>query len=142
MVWKIWFMKGMELLFLGIGSWMDLRTRELSVSFLGLFGVLSISCNVFWNYQSAKSLFAGCTVGILFLVIGWMTRESIGYGDGLAILILGIFEGGKNIFWIVFGAFLLGGIYGGYRMAVKKSKAEDTFPFFPFLMFAALGVWI
>lgn len=142
MIWGTWLTKGLEFLFLGIGSWLDLRTRELPLKFFGIFGFLALGCNVVWNYQKIQSLLAGGAVGIFFLSLGWLTKEAIGYGDGLGILILGMFEGVKNVSLILFGAFLLGGIYGGYRMLTKKSKATDTLPFFPFLMLSYLGVWI
>ena len=82
MDWEQYYIQGLELLYLGTGTYLDVKDRELPVSFLLFFIAAAIFCNVFWSYQSFTEMFAGSIVGGVFLVIGWLSREAIGYGDG------------------------------------------------------------
>ena len=140
MDWEQYFIQGMELLFFGIGSWFDVRNRELPLTFLMIFGVLGIICNVLWNYQSLKNVVLGGLIGGTFLFLGWVTNEAIGYGDGIGLVILGIFEGFRGMIPIVIVAFLFSGIYGLWKVLGLKKSGSDTMPFFPFLMLAFTGV--
>ena len=140
MDWKQYFIQGIELLFLGIGTYWDIRDRELPIVFLVLSGILGIGCNVVWKYQSFKSVILGCAIGVSVLFTGWVTKEAFGYGDGIGLVILGIFEGIKGLIPIVIAAFLLSGIYGFWSLWGLKKSGKDEMPFFPFLMLAFTGV--
>lgn len=140
MNWESYFVQGFELVFLGMGSYFDIKNRELPVTFLGIFASLGITCNVLWKYQSLKSILIGCGIGIIFLMIGKATGEAIGYGDGVGLCILGIFEGWKGLIPVVFGAFCLSGVYGLWRMIGYKQCLKDTMPFYPFLFIALIGI--
>lgn len=140
MDWKLYVIQGMELLFLGIGSCMDLKDQMLSVKFLSIFAIAGVLCNLLFSYQSRSELLSGLLIGAAVLLIGKFTEEAIGYGDGLTILILGIFEGGYQMFPVLFGAFLTAGIYGIFRIVFFHKSIKDSIPFLPFLFLAFVGV--
>lgn len=140
MDWKQYFIQGVELLYFGIGSYFDIRDQELPVSFLASFAGLGILCNIFWQYQSLKDAVIGGVVGATFLFICWVSKEAIGYGDGIGLVILGIFEGVHGMIPIVIGAFLFSGIYGLWKLIGLRKSGSDTMPFFPFLFIAFVGV--
>lgn len=140
MDWVEYLIQGMEFLFLGMGTYFDVKDRELPVFFLMVFGSLGIICNLLWNYQGLRELISGACLGGTFLVIGLISREQIGYGDGLGLVILGIFEGPKGIIPIIIGAFLFGGIYGLWTLWGLKKSGSETMPFYPFLLLAFVGV--
>lgn len=140
MDWEQYFIQGLELLFLGLGTYFDVKSRELPLAFLTAFGLLGVACNIIWKYQSLKEVLIGCCIGGIFLVVGWLTKEAVGYGDGLSLVILGVFEGFSGMIPIVFGAFLLSGVYGLWRIIGLGEAASDTMPFFPFLFLALIGV--
>lgn len=142
MDWERYFIQGIELVFFGVGTYFDVKNRELPLEFLTIFGLVGIVCNVIWKYQKFSNIVIGCGVGCVFLLVGWLTKESIGYGDGLGLCILGIFEGWRGMIPIVFGAFLMSGVYGLWRMIGLKEQGSDTMPFFPFLLLALIGVII
>ena len=139
MNWEWYWMEGIALLFLGVGAWIDLKHKALPVFFFGIFGVIAIVLNQVWNYQSMAQMLFGGAFGGVFLMIGRFTREAIGYGDGLGIVILGLFYGIFRVQNVVFGAFLLSGVYGMWKKYARKAPCVDTIPFFPFLFAAALG---
>lgn len=140
MNWENYFIQGFELIFLGVGSYFDIKNRELPMEFLAAFGVFGIVCNVIGKYQSIKSIVIGCSIGLLFILIGKVTKEAIGYGDGVGLWILGIFEGWDGLIPIVFGAFCLSAVYGLWKIIGLKQCLNDTMPFYPFLLIALVGV--
>ena len=68
-----------------------------------------------------------------------MSKEAIGYGDGLFFMVLGIFEGWKIMSGILAAAFFFSGIYGIWKILCRGGKAKDTMPFLPFLLLAQIG---
>lgn len=129
----------LTLLFLGIGSVYDVRSRELPGRFLFTFAVLAVLSNAVLRYQSLSEIFYGVLLGGSFLVLGWITKEAIGYGDGIGIMITGVLLGGSRTFIILAEAFFLSAFYGIGKLLLKKAAASDTMPFYPFLFTASLG---
>lgn len=136
----IYFIQGTELLFLGVGSYFDVKDQQIPAWFFLPFGALGIICNIAWRYQKLPDVFWGICVGCIFLLIGRLTEEEIGYGDGIGILILAIFEGCQGVLSIVFPAFMLSGIYGIGRLIVFRESPKAAMPFFPFLLISMTGV--
>ena len=86
---------------------------------------------------------AGGLSGILFLWISKITNEAIGYGDSLAILILGIYLGIWGLLEVLMTAFFILGIIGLICVVIKRKKKGLAFPFYPFLTVGyLLGVCI
>lgn len=137
--WECYFMQGFEVLFLGIGSYFDIKNREIPMEFLISFGCFGIICNLILKYQNLKNVILGISVGIFFLFIGWVSKEAIGYGDGLGLCVLGVFEGWMGMISIVFGAFLLCSVYGIWRIIGYREQKESTMAFYPFLFMAFIG---
>lgn len=142
MEWHQYFLQGTEVLFLGLGTYFDIKDQEIPLTFLLVFGGLAIIYNVVWKYQTLQNVLIGICIGGLFLFVGWLTQEAIGYGDGLGLVILGLFEGWQGMIPIVFGAFLLSGVYGIWRLIGLQKSRNDVMPFFPFLLIARMGVML
>lgn len=140
MDWAIYFVQGIELLFLGTVSYYDLKTKEIPVELFVIFGILAVGCNAFWAYQSLDSVIAGCMIGLFFVFIGWITEEQIGYGDGIGMIVLGILTGGRELLVIIFIACIFCAVYGLWSLLGLKKPGSDTLPFFPFLFLSAMGV--
>lgn len=135
-------MELVEFLFLGVGTYYDIKNQELPIPFLLVFGILAILLNLIFPYQTIQNVLTGAGIGGVFLFTSWMTKEAIGYGDGIGLVILGIFEGWQGLLPIVFGAFLLSGVYGVWRLIGYKEMRTETMPFYPFLLIAFIGVMI
>ena len=132
-----YWMKGIEILFLSFGTFFDMKTRKLPMALFWIFGLLGVLGNVFFINQGVKRIVAGCVMGGFFLLIGRITNEALGYGDGLGILILSIYEGWKDSVEIIFYAFVVSALYGIFKIVVCGGNQRDSMPFFPFLLFAA-----
>lgn len=142
MDWNVYFIQGLELLFLGIGSYFDLKEQRLPLWFLLSFGLGGLLFNLLFPYQSLKEFLIGMIVGSMFLLAGWVSRESIGYGDGIGLMVLGGMEGIQRMIPVIFGAFLLSAVFGMWKLVGRRESRESTMPFFPFLLIAWMGVLI
>ena len=143
MDWKLYFVQGIELIFLGIGTYYDVKNQQLSLRFLLLFLISSVFGNLTLGYQSRSDFLIGGCIGCVFLGVGWLTKEEIGYGDGIGLVILGILKGWRGLIPIMFMAFLLSGIYGVWKLIGLKESGDSTMPFFPFLLIASVGmIWV
>ena len=103
-------------------SVMDYRIRKVprDVLLLCMAGVIIYQVlmgNVDWKLSVAGGL-----SGILFLWISKITNEAIGYGDSLAILILGIYLGIWGLLEVLMTAFFILGIIGLICVVIKRKK--------------------
>ena len=82
------------------------------------------------NVDDLAGICAGIGVGVLFLLVSKVTEEAIGYGDSVAIMILGGYLGFWKVVGVLAAAFFTSGVCSvilAFRGRVK------TMPFFPFL---------
>ncbi len=143
MNWQQYFLESLEILFLGLGTYFDLKNREIPMLLFGVFGTLGVVFNLVWRYQSMKSIVLGVGIGALFLLMGWVTKEAIGYGDGLGLMIMGLMTGWQRLLSIVLISFFLSGVYGLLKVIGTKASKEERLAFYPFLLTALFGVnWL
>ena len=122
----------------------DIRNKKVSRKVLTLWGILT----VFWkivdfyqirvflekmeqtNVDDLVGICAGIGVGVLFLLVSKVTEEAIGYGDSVAIMILGGYLG----FWKVVGVLAAAFFTSGVCSVILEFRGRvKTMPFFPFL---------
>ena len=84
------------------------------------------------------ALFTGLVPGILFLFLSFVTRQGIGYGDSILILLLGASVGIEAELEILLLAFALSGIWAVALLFRKKGNVQQEFPFVPFLLAGAV----
>lgn len=132
--------------FLGAGSAMDLRKREIPAVFLGGFAAAGILMQL-WTMLAEKEMggcagwMAGGVAGILLMGIAKVTDQAIGYGDAWTAAVLGVWLGILPMMEIVFlGLFLAAG-YSAWLFLVKRAGRKHRIAFLPFLM-AGYLVWI
>ena len=121
----------------------DIRNKKVSRIALTLWGILTVIWKIVDFYQirvflekmeqtnveDLVGICAGIGVGVLFLLVSKMTEE-IGYGDSVAIMILGGYLGFWKVVEVLAAAIFTSGVCSvilAFRGRVK------TMPFFPFL---------
>lgn len=118
------------LLFLAGLSREDIRERKISFHKLVLFGLGGIFCCCIEGTSSYEVLYRIVPGGLL-LLLSVMTKEALGYGDSIAVLVLGLWMGEVFTAFILAIAFWLAGIYGVF-CRIKGEK--EPLPFIPFLL--------
>lgn len=125
---------------LGILSVWDIRYREIPESGIWLLGAAGLLLLLLEPGRSvaekAGELFLlpiACLPGFLALLLGELTWEKVGKGDGWLLVAMGLFLTGGEIY----GAFALAicmGSMAGMAMALGQRNQSVEIPLIPFLM--------
>lgn len=119
------------LLFLAALVKEDLAEKQIAVYRLCLFGILALA--FFWWKEGfvCQELVRRLLPGVGLLVIAFITKESIGYGDGLAVMVLGLWTGAIFAVLTLFIGVLAAGIWSVICLLRKRT---EPIPFIPFLL--------
>lgn len=119
-------------LFLSICSFQDMRMKRLSVRLLLCFGVIGLIVDI--CFQTAPLL---CIIGILpgisLVLLGRVSRQQIGYGDGFAVMVIGLLLPGKETIAILLMGLFLCACSSVVILCMGKGGKKTVFPFIPFL---------
>ncbi|MCH5333023.1 MAG: hypothetical protein J1D89_03610 [Agathobacter sp.] len=119
------------LLFLGLE---DIRRKELVSLQILIMGALGLVLSFLCGAWKEPGMLLSYLPGIVFLLIAYVGRECIGYGDGLVILCLGAYLSPGQIFELCMAALTLAGLVAlGLMLAAHKGR-RTTLPFVPFLL--------
>lgn len=132
---------GVTLGFLAVCSWQDLRRKRISVLWLGIGGAAAVLIQLFCRKLAWWEFAAGAGIGGLLLGVSFVTGEALGYGDSLAVLVMGMFLGFSAAGEILLTGFFLVAAAGGILLALGRAKRKDELPFLPFLT-AAAGLFL
>lgn len=120
-----------SLLFLAVLTAEDIREKRISVYKLIIFAGVAVLYQVITKQFDWREMAGGLLPGGLLLALAFSTRESIGYGDGAAVAVLGLWTGGWFAMMVTAAGIMLAGIYGVVCFLRKK---EELIPFMPFLL--------
>ena len=140
--------QGICMAYLSVLSILDVRFRKMPVWLLVVGGIGGTGYQI-WKWLKGDSISimligVGAIVGVLFLGVSKITGQALGYGDGIIILILGIYLGFWNLSVVLMIAFFIASVMAMVLVAIKKGKRKRTMPFVPFLcigyvMFVLMG---
>ncbi|MCR4764019.1 MAG: A24 family peptidase [Lachnospiraceae bacterium] len=141
------------LLLLTAASIRDIRKREIARWMLPAAGLLSLGSVLKTAVLAAQEIAApetdaaACVMSVLcallpgaaLLGLAFLSRESIGYGDGLLALCIGPLFGWEHMAGAICLAFFLSAMVSVALLAAKRADRSTQLPFVPFLT-AAMGV--
>ena len=110
----------------------DFRTKELPLWITIVLGSCGLIYSLYIKREGWDMIFA-LLPGLFCLVIGYITRQSVGYGDGILIGVLGLFYTWKEIFEICSIAIMVAGFVGLILLVIFKKNGKYEIPFIPFL---------
>lgn len=126
------------LIFLAVAAYWDCKEKQIGLNIVLAGAVTGIVLQMAAREARVSDILSGVCVGLLMLFLSWMTRESVGAGDGLILMVSGIFLGfWKNISMFM-TALVMTGMVGLFLIAVKKKGRNYRLPFVPFLLAAYL----
>ena len=117
------------LLYLGILAGMDVRKRQISLVLTGVLFLAGIGWQILVEQTSWLEWLLSLLPGAGFLTLSYISREQVGYGDGLLLLTVGI--------WLGFGQTF--GVLCGVLLMRKKIRKQDSIPLVPFLLLGFVG---
>ena len=125
-------------IFLFICSITDLRKREIKPVVLIVFGIMASVFYVLFKPVCLYEEAAGIVIGLFFVGLHFITDEKIGLGDGLLMIVTGIFLGGRQNASLIMIAMLLSAVYSIVFLMIKKADKKTSFAFVPFVFAAFL----
>lgn len=153
-----WLTEVLLLLYLAGEARRDIRTKTVSMYVSLVAGIAAIALHFLCGAETAvqdmvlqgetlqEGMFGGAALqkqlvwisgilpGLFFLAAARITGEQIGYGDGAAVLILGLFLGGSGCIAVVSSALLLLCPAALFQVVFKKAGRKATMPFLPYLL--------
>lgn len=114
-------------------SIVDIHFRKIPVDILILANLAVVVYQLAIGKADIWLVAGGAGLGVLFLVFSRVTRESMGYGDSWAILILGIYLGIWDLIEVLAVSFFTLTIVSVICMVRKRRYRRSVIPFYPFL---------
>lgn len=137
-----WIIKVAITCILGVLAVVDFKKKQVSNVFLLIVSGIVIINYVIFRPITMVSLVGGILIGTVLLGISYITRQKIGMGDGLLIMILGAYLGFEGIGVVLLYALTLSAIWSGLLMIIKKVNRNYTIAFIPFIFVGYVGVLI
>ncbi len=124
------------IIYLTVMSYTDIKTKTISLKISIIIATIFLLIQIIIFKFHVKSVLlwclCGCVVGTTLLILAFITRENIGYGDGIVVLVIGLAIGLKSTFIVCTIGFLLSAIVACFFLIRKKSK-KTSMPFIPFI---------
>lgn len=127
---------------LGITSVSDIKSREIPGWLLICCGVLSAGKVIFLLTRgelSVPEMALSLLPGLVLLALAYLSRQGVGYGDGLLALCIGPAVGAPALLTGMCVAIIVSGLFSGMLLATRKVGRKAKIPFVPFMTFG-LGV--
>ena len=130
-----------ELLFLYI-SFIDLYAKIIPNRLLILMGITGLVMALI-NGNSEFLIPLLCIglvlISLQFILLSLLNKQAFGWGDVKLIIVLSIVLG-WDIFWVVYFAVIIGGLFSIFGIASKKISISSRIPFAIFLLAGYLFV--
>lgn len=126
----------MEILGVGIlltiQAYWDIRCRRLPLVITVIGGACGLLCSLLGG-RAPIGIVLGLIPGIVALLIGKVTREAIGYGDGLLLCAMGTYLSCSQLLSVCMVACTLAGIIALGMLVIGRKSGKSELPFVPFL---------
>lgn len=119
------------LIFLAVLSADDIKEKKVSVVKVATGAAMALLSRIMTGHFSGIGILSGCLPGLFLLLLSIMTRESIGKGDGIVVVALGLWTDFQWTFLITCLAIWLAGMFALIRFICKR---KEPIPFVPFLL--------
>ena len=126
----------LTMLLMGVATVMDIREKKIPISLPAVQMMISMLYFIYlWSNRidGLRGLMLSMLPGAALLLVGYVTKQGIGFGDGFMVLALGPLFGAMDIMLITLIAFSLSALTGGMLLLFKKAEAKNIIAFMPFL---------
>ncbi|WP_455721519.1 prepilin peptidase [Agathobacter sp.] len=128
---------------LGIISIIDTATQKIPVVVLIFMAGVGIVCAV-TDGKALSSVAIAVIPGIVLFAAAFMTKQQIGYGDAVVIILMGLFVTADVICSALIMGLSIAGVISVLMIAFKKSDLKKQIAFTPFLLlgYGLTGVFL
>ena len=122
------------IIILGVICVFDIKRKKIPVYMLIILAAAGIISNFTVGEFDIEKRIIAMLPGMILLIVSMITKQQIGYGDGMIILIMGLYIDIDDILSIVLSSFLLSSIAAIILMTIFKKKKNFEMAFSPFLL--------
>lgn len=126
----------MILMFLGVSTYFDFRWRRIPVWVLGMGVIFLCVSMIVQGEKPGLAYLISLIPGAFMIMLSFITKENIGYADGISVLILGGMAGIRNCIWVMCISLMMISLVGLCLIALKRANRKTRIPYVPFV-FAA-----
>lgn len=124
---------------LGITGMIDIKWKKINILIVVPFVIAAIICNMKYDLLTLTSILGGMAIGLVMIGIGIITRGKIGIGDGVILMVTGLFLGFFDNLFLLLSATFLSAMIGAVLLLIKGVDKNYELPFIPFLFLSFLG---
>lgn len=136
------FQKWICVIFLLVAACYDLRFKKVPWTVLGSGIIMAIVLQCFDMNQNILEKILAFIPGMITIVVSWITKESIGYADGLGILVLGILMGARHCVFVICISLFILSLLGMLLLLIRKANRKTRIPYFPFLFLVEITILV
>lgn len=120
----------------------DLKSRKIYKTAAAGYLALAVLGHIAGRTATFAQMALSLLPGLFCLVVSWISRQGLGYGDSVLALGCGLSLGLSSGVATLFLAFFLSGLWAMFLLVRRKAERKKEFPFVPFLLAGALIQWI
>ena len=118
---------------LGIMSVEDIRKKGIKRLWLIGLGIVGLIFTIADAEVLCVSFLLRFVPGVVFVLLAWATREQIGMGDALLILVMGWYLNAIELVDVCLLAFFIAGLVALVLLVVIKKSKKFKLPMVPFI---------
>ena len=129
-------------IYLAICTIFDIWKKKVYLIPALITGVIGIAAQVIKQPFTWSVWAGGILLGCCLLIVAKVSGEAIGYGDGVAVIVIGIWLGLYQTMEVLLLALTMAAIFSAILLLFFKVGRKFTIPFIPFLFSACLLIWL
>lgn len=110
----------------------DIKTKRIPVMAALIFGIIVLAYGISKKAEILE-LAAGTVPGLTLLLLAYVTKESIGFGDGLVLCMIGLFCGLEETLVVFSVALMSAAFLAMILLVMRRVKRKTELPFLPCL---------
>lgn len=126
------------LIFMAAAAYQDWKEKQINAGIFLAAAICGIALQAGVQNENVWSVLTGVGVGVVLLLFAWITGGSVGEGDGMMIMICGIYLGFWKIISLFMTALVMAGSTALFMIVVRKKGRNYRLPFVPFMLAAYL----
>ncbi len=128
--------------FFGLTALDDIKTKRIRLIEIAFFTLLGIIIDLYKRPYSLQSIVGGVLVGGGVFIFSCISKEKIGKGDGLIVMVAGLYLGFINTIAVVWLASILAAVIGLIMIRKHGDRMDLEIPFAPFLFVSYMIVFM
>lgn len=134
------------IMLLGIGSFFDIKWKKIPAA-LPVAGAVWAAVCVIWRImqkgagEALSEALLSVLPGMALILLSFATEKKVGAGDGLVLVLLGLYEGVKLAVPVFCLGLFLQSLLAVGLLILKKADRQTCIPFLPFLLAGRL-IWL